>query len=945
MTQPAQQALRAPIARRLFLFFLLSAFVPLAAIGLLSFAEVRGMLAEQAELRLARLAKSYATAIFERLAFAADIGSAAADSPGAGAADSMATRAFRSLFFVEANGVVRAIIGEAKSLDLPTGARERLASGKPVLWAVGEGAHPRILLAASISRAAGGFIAGEVKPEYLWGPDDEWPAATEFCVVLESSRRVLHCPAEMTATALRAVDSRAAASSTWARPDGVETFRARSASQFMRGAFGSPDWMVIASQPEGYQLARAVAFSRVYIPVLALALVMVTWLTLRQARNIVAPLTRLAARARGIEANDFNSRLDLARGDEFGELGGAFDQMAARLGRQFASLNALAEIDRLILSTQDMAQVVRIVLQRIDSVVASDFASITLFSMDDPGHARTYFCPPEARASVTMVRHTASDADNAMLQRANHNRVVSWGPEDALSGYLRPLREHGMSTAHLHPITWRGATCGVLVLGYRAIHELTPDEDRSALELADRMAVAVSSAWRDEQIYEQAHFDRLTALPNRLLFEDRLEREVVRAQRESMQFAVLLIDLDHFKNVNDSLGHGYGDEVLREAAQRIGACIRNSDTLCRLGGDEFVVMVTALHTSQEAWLIAETIVAAMSREFKPGDQSCFVSASVGIASFPADGQSVGQLLKCADTAMYRAKAAGRAQAVFFEERMNVETVARATLDRDLRVAMDRGELVLHYQPQLDLRSGAIRGAEALIRWQHPTHGLVSPARFIPLAEETGFIEEIGRWSIERACGQMRAWRLEGLALERIAVNFSPRQFRKRSLVDFVGRCMAEASLPPAALEIEITEGLLAERGKLIEQILRELSGAGHRIALDDFGTGFSSMSYLKRFPVDAIKIDRVFIEGLAPGTDSQAIVAAVIAMSHALGKAVVAEGVETREQLELLRAMGCDEIQGFVLSAAVPPAHFAALLRSWNPAEQGYKSWSVSNTD
>ncbi|MGZ5033765.1 MAG: putative bifunctional diguanylate cyclase/phosphodiesterase, partial [Usitatibacter sp.] len=482
--------------------------------------------------------------------------------------------------------------------------------------------------------------------------------------------------------------------------------------------------------------------------------------------------------------------------------------------------------------------------------------------------------------------------------------------------------------AYIHPIAWRGELCGILVLGYRAEASHSEEESQSARELADRMAVAVSSAWRDEQLYAQAHFDLLTGLPNRLLFEDRLEREIARGQREGKRFAVLFVDLDHFKNVNDSLGHNKGDDVLREAARRVSACVRDSDTVARLGGDEFTVLITTLHSPQDAWAIAEAVVTSLSREFTLGEQSCFLSASVGIASYPADGQSVEQLLKSADTAMYRAKANGRSQAVFFEERMNAETISRLTLDRDLRVAMERGELVLHYQPKLDLRSGAICGAEALIRWRHPTHGLISPARFIPLAEETGFIEQIGQWILEQACAQMRAWQIEGLPLDHIAVNVSPRQFRKRSLVDFIRRCVSEASLEPSALEIEITEGLLVDRGEAVEGMLHEISAAGHKIALDDFGTGFSSMAYLKRFPVDTIKIDRVFIDGLERSADSEAIVAAIIAMSHALGKVVIAEGVETEEQLALLMAMRCDEIQGFILSPAVAPVDFAELVRA-----------------
>jgi EAL domain-containing protein (putative c-di-GMP-specific phosphodiesterase class I) len=260
--------------------------------------------------------------------------------------------------------------------------------------------------------------------------------------------------------------------------------------------------------------------------------------------------------------------------------------------------------------------------------------------------------------------------------------------------------------------------------------------------------------------------------------------------------------------------------------------------------------------------------------------------------------------------------------------MNREAIARVTLDRDLRAAIERSEVVLHYQPQIDLRTGAIRSAEALVRWHHPVHGLIPPHRFIPLAEESGFIDQIGRWTLREACSHMTAWRAGGLAIESVAVNVSPRQFRRRNLVQYIRNLVVEAGLPASCLEIEITEGMLMDREGPVEEMLHELATAGHRIALDDFGTGFSSMSYLKRLPVNTIKIDRAFVDGIQSATDAEAIVAAMLAMSHALGKTVIAEGVETEEQETILRRLGCDEVQGFLYAPALPASEFEALVRS-----------------
>jgi diguanylate cyclase (GGDEF)-like protein len=761
-------------------------------------------------------------------------------------------------------------------------------------------------------------VVAQLRPDFLWGPGDELPTATDFCVMAERGRTPIHCSAAMP-QALRGEPR-------WVR-DG-EAYRSRSWTQFMGAGFGTSDWIVVAAQPESHQLARAAEFGRLYVPIVVLALLLVLWVTIRQSRDITEPMARLTRRAQGVAENDFTTRLDLDRKDEFGALALAFDQMTEMLGRQFASLRALSEIDRLILTTQDTSDVVRTVLHRLGEVTAADCVSLTLYDHDDNDHARTYYLDASRGEGTAMRRQELTARDRAQLDTAGGAEWVSLAEGEHPGAYLDHVRAQGMASAFVQPIAWRGAVCGAIVIGHRSARRATDEEREGTRELADRVAVAISSAWRDQQLYLQSHFDAVTGAPNRLLFKDRLALEIVRSQREGLVFALLFIDLDHFKNVNDSFGHTAGDAVLREATARIGSCVRASDTLARLGGDEFTVLLTNLAHPQEAWHVAEAIVAALSREYIVGESRCFLSASMGIASYPADGASAEELLKSADTAMYRAKASGRGQAVFYEQRMNDEAVARVSLDRDLRIALEREQLVLHFQPQWDLRTGAIVGAEALVRWNHPERGLILPGRFIALAEESGFIEPLGQWIIQEACRQMSAWRAMGLALDHVSVNVSPRQFRRRGLVDFIRTTAHEARLPPQCLQIEVTEGLLVDRGEAVEGMLHELAAMGHRIALDDFGTGFSSMAYLKRFPVHSIKIDRAFIDGLERSADSEAIVSAIIAMSRALGKTVVAEGVETDEQAALLRSLQCDQAQGFLMSPAIPAAEFGALFKA-----------------
>ncbi|HET7728984.1 MAG TPA: EAL domain-containing protein [Usitatibacter sp.] len=926
MIRSLRRYVRTRMSRRLFVLFVLCAFLPLAAIAVLSMVQVRSLLQQQGDQRLLSTAKAYGMTLFERLLLAHELALAAAAKGGPIGPEAMEGKAFSALGVVMPDGTRQQLIGHTDPPPLAPDALERLSAGKPVVRVTGGAANPTIELIGALP-GRDGFVVGKVRPVFVWGPADELPTATDFCVVEERWRTPMYCSTPMP-EALRGETS-------WTRQG--EVHRARSWTQFMRAGFGTPDWIVVASQPESYHLARAVEFARLYIPIVLMALLLVLWLTIRQSRDITEPLARLADRAQRVSHNDFETRLDLRRDDEFGSLANAFDHMTLMLGRQFASLTALSEIDRLILSTQDTTDVIRTVLQRLRDLSHASCVSLTVYDHDDPGHARSYFLSEEDADGPRMQRHEMEAPDRATLEQMAEAAWIALEPEQVQQPYyLGYVRSRGMSRALVQPIVWRGAVCGAIVVGYGTHAQPSPEERSGIRELADRMAVAVSSAWRDQQLYVQSHYDPVTGAPNRLLFKDRLNLEIVRSQREGLYFALLFVDLDHFKNVNDSYGHSAGDAVLREAAERIGACIRASDSIARLGGDEFTVLLTSLGHPQEAWLIAESIVAALSREFVMGEQRCFLSASVGIASYPADGTTGEELLKSADTAMYRAKAGGRGQAVFFEERMNDEAVARVSLDRDLRVALERGELALHYQPQWDMRSGRIVACEALVRWNHPTRGSISPGRFIALAEESGFIEPLGQWIIAQACAQMKRWREEGLPLERVSVNVSPRQFRRRGLVEFIRRTVELEGLPAACIELEITEGLLLDRGAAVEGLLRELAEMGHRIALDDFGTGFSSMSYLKRFPVHTIKIDRAFIEGLDRSHDSEPIVAAIIAMSHALGKDVIAEGVETLEQSEVLQRLLCDQAQGFLVSRALPAGEFAALVRDRAPAEAAY---------
>ena len=424
-----------------------------------------------------------------------------------------------------------------------------------------------------------------------------------------------------------------------------------------------------------------------------------------------------------------------------------------------------------------------------------------------------------------------------------------------------------------------------------------------------------------------AQHDDLTDLPNRILFNDRLTQAIALAQRHRQKLALLYLDVDRFKHINDSLGHTVGDHLLQSVAQRLVGSVRNSDTVSRQGGDEFVILLPEVRHAQDAAVAAEKVRVALTAPHYIDQHDLHLTASIGIVIYPDDGMEGKTLLTNADFAMYHAKESGRNNYQFFRPDMNVSAIERQSLEEGLRHAVARKEFVLHYQPQMDLDTRAIIGVEALIRWHHPQRGLVGPAQFIPVAEECGFIVPFGRWVLREACRQGRAWQDAGLPPMRIAVNISAAELRAKDYVAGVRAILLETGLEPGYLELELTETFLMQDSTSTTDVLQALKDMGVHLALDDFGTGYSSLSYLRRFPIDTLKIDQSFVRDLTTDADDASIVSAVISMGKSLHKRVVAEGVETPEQLAFLQEQNCPEGQGYYLSQPLVAGQLTQLLR------------------
>ena len=452
------------------------------------------------------------------------------------------------------------------------------------------------------------------------------------------------------------------------------------------------------------------------------------------------------------------------------------------------------------------------------------------------------------------------------------------------------------------------------------VHANRPIPDEPLIQAFFRNISAIRKS--REELYHMAHHDPLTQLPNRLLFLDRLGHALELARREERKIAVLFLDLDRFKNVNDSLGHPTGDRLLQEVSKQIKKRVREEDTLGRLGGDEFVLLIEKLVDTREASMVAQKLLEAFIKPFAVEGHELYLSASIGISLFPTDGQNGATLVRNADTAMYRAKDQGRNNFQFYTQEMTAIAIERVTLENALRRALERDELLLHYQPQIDLNSGRLIGAEALIRWQHPEMGMVLPSRFIHLAEECGLIQPIGRWVLFKACEQMRRWHEQGLMLPRVAVNLSGHQLHKDGIVEQVQSVLRETKLEPDWLELEITESFIMRQAEDAIETLNQLKGIGVQLAIDDFGTGYSSLSYLKRLPVHKLKIDKSFVHGIPFDVNDSSIARAVIALGRSMQLTVIAEGVETEQQQAFLRSEGCDEGQGYLYSHAVSASDF-----------------------
>lgn len=542
----------------------------------------------------------------------------------------------------------------------------------------------------------------------------------------------------------------------------------------------------------------------------------------------------------------------------------------------------------------------------------------TILQLNDPteqlfGYKRAELLGRPIEVLVPARYHAAHVGHRTTYQQAPRRRPMGDGPE------LYGLRADGTEfpvEISLSPLRTRGST--LVIAAIRDISARKRAEAERSHLIRERALYA--------EISRLARHDALTGLPNRSLLRDRLEGAIASAHRHVHHLAVLFLDLDRFKQVNDSLGHATGDQLLQAVAARLSESVRTTDTVCRQGGDEFVILLSEVQHREDAAAAAAKIISAVNGPHRVGPHELHVTVSVGIAMYPDDGSDADTLIRTADIAMYEAKDHGRDDYRFFESQMNTRIVERQAMEASLRTALGRREFVLYYQPKVQLETGVMTGAEALIRWRHPERGLVPPATFVPVAEDSGLIVPIGKWVLREACRQAREWQAAGLAPVPLAVNISALEFLSRGFLEGVHAALDESGLDPRLLELEVTESVLMESAGTTAAVLRDLKDMGLSLAVDDFGTGYSSLSYLMQFPIDALKVDQSFVREIAERGDGSPIISAVISLGKSLKQRVIAEGVETSKQLAFLRAERCEEGQGFHFSQPLAPQQFAELL-------------------
>lgn len=925
--------------KRIFIVFFFAALIPVLVLSYLALTQVNKLSAEQIRESLKQEAKFYGLSLYDRLllienelAFYASRLQSGYDSPN----DLTTTGGYiDSLYLNALNGddlesdmklgnTVRGLVFDEQQI------RHMEKEGAVLSLLTRDDDPIQVVMSRLIVTSSGRMILTVlINSEKLWSASDLFGDQLSMCVI-KGSQAFLYCNDPSARSLVKALLTLPMTGQDNDQGLGKEQNLMVWWSLFLEARYQQPEWSIVLVQNKGNAYSLLRNFTGVYVLVVLLILLLISALSVFLLRKNLAPLETLLKGIRDISSHQFKKIVTPDTSDEFQQVTDTINEMSEQISSQINTLKVQAEIDQNILSRSSLDDIINVTLRGIDRLLDCDLLMVGIPHVEVEG--------------VLSVKGLRGGQDHPLisgeLELSAHDmrlleseKVIFASMGEELIGRLQGLFECTSNIYLLIPIIDSDKHYGVLVLG---MNQKPRAEILLQLqEFGARIAVAFSNAAWEDRLYLQAHHDVLTGLPNRMLLEERLGQEISRASRSGEYLAVLFMDLDRFKNVNDSLGHAVGDALLKQVAKRLTKCLRLEDMVCRLGGDEFVVVLSEMKTSEEAMTtaisVAEKIIEQLTRPFKLEDYDARISTCVGISMFPGDGLNVDTLIRGADSAMYHAKRRGGGLFQFYSESLNAEARYRLNIEYELHQALENDEFELYYQAKVDMHTGLITGAEALLRWQHPNRGLLLPDVFLPIAEVSGQIIEIEKWVFNTATRQAVAWKEACGRSIAVSVNASAKHFHHGDLIDDLKTAIKGSGIDPALLEVEVTESMAVEGFDQAISIMKGMAALGISISIDDFGTGYSSLSYLKHFPAETLKIDREFIRNLPDDRKDLAMVKSIVTMGHNLGLKIVAEGVENIEQINVLRDIGCDEVQGFMYSLPVPTDQFCKLIEqdSW----------------
>lgn len=859
--------LRSKVSRRITILFFIAALLPTALLASLTYHNANQATAKQQHKELVETSRSYGLSTLGRLLFAYSFLQNSAN-------DGDTSSAFSSMF---------------KEVSWHTPPQGDVVPPLHIEPAESGLSDADVVLSALDTN--GRLLRASLQHDYLWGVAGDVDSAFNICVYATSQRLFCTYPDEI---------------------DQQKNDKAQHASWdlFLKPTLKTDTWKIVATRRFSPDEAALTNFLSTYLAVAALSVLLILLLSLMLIRRTMVPLVTLMDGAKQIARGDYK-KIDVFTDDEFGDLTHAVNNMSGQIRQQMTTLQILSAIDHEMRNRIDLKQMIKMVGSAMRSLVPSATLYVARYRNDE--FATDCLFIDQEDVALIEQEIDINDDEIALLEQHKDGKIA------ATSSFFPPVASHqrNWNTA----LFWQGQRCGALSLVWHESNSINAATQNTLIELANRVAIAIQIQEREQRLLYQALFDELTGLLNR----HGLEQKMSQIMQNSAPAAILFIDVDHFKLVNDSFGHKMGDQLLQAIAARVMACNPN----CiggRFGGDEFVILLDT-NDEQQVTTIAKNLMALLTQRFILGSQRFSITSSIGIALHPTYLNDGLTLIERADIAMYQAKQNGRNTYRLYDQHMNELAHDKLEMEESLRLALSENEFVLHYQPKVDLTTGKIVGAEALVRWKHPVKGLVFPTYFISLAEESSLIVSLGAWIMREACRQNMLWRSQGFDAMRIAVNVSARQFSEPGFVEMVEKILRDTGLPADGLEIEVTESLLMNDVTQSIDILNALSQLGVSLSIDDFGTGYSSLAYLKRFPLKVLKIDQSFVRDLVDDNDDRLIISSIITLAHNLKLRVVAEGVETHAQLDYLWKQGCDEIQGYYFSRPTDALQFASMLQ------------------